>query len=257
MLLVTFAGKLGCYTFSVPRLALPNTIRFKETAAARKSAVVLIYDLSNFSRFANHQGAQRYVPRFINHVSSAIDTIIYGGSPYWTDRDDAYYEPLLAPTHEKFLGDGGLYIWASADERELVRSTFVLPLCDRLRELRRQFGSIVRRARHDVPIASRPREIRFGLAMGDVTELRRRDARQHEYVGACINLASRLQNYCPGIGFLASATIGMNEFSGNQNGYAWVTAKHVKGFPREDVIVDRNEYESANPRKRAAKFMDR
>ena len=235
-------------------LPVAKTIRFSERATRRRVALALIYDLADFSRFANHPSAERYVPRFINYVSSAMETVIYGGSPYWIDGDTEY-DTLLEPVHEKFLGDGALYLW-EASARQPIRSTFVLQLCDRLRLLRKNFQSVVDLAQHDVPVATVPREVRFGLAMGDVSRLSSKGRRQREYVGTCINLASRLQGHCKGIGFVAAATIGMNRISGERADYKWVVAKNVKGFPLETVIVDRDEYDNARRRDRASKFQD-
>ena len=172
------------------------------------------------------------------------------------ESEDERWEPLLKPVHEKFLGDGALIIWAKRTQQELIRSTFVKPLCDRLRYLRQNFKAIVRYARHDVPIASIPREIRFGLAAGEVLELRRRDRPGQEYTGTCINLASRLQGHCKGLGFIAHASIGLNRFSGEQSGYMWAVAHQIKGFPEEDVIVDRAEFEAINPAERQERFSD-
>src|SRR5690348_8900836 len=109
-------------------LPVPKTIQFSERATRRRTALALIYDLAEFSRFANHPSAARYVPRFINYVSSAIETVIYGGEPYWVDGEE--YGELQSPVHEKFLGDGALYLWES--NREAIRPPFVRELCDRL-----------------------------------------------------------------------------------------------------------------------------
>jgi hypothetical protein len=183
-----------------------------------------------------------------------MEKIIYGGSPYWIDGDTEY-DSLLEPVHEKFLGDGALYLWEASD-RQQIPATFVLQLCDRLRQLRKHFQRVVELAEHDVPIATVPREVRFGLSMGAVSRLSSKSHRQREYVGTCINLASRLQGHCKGIGFVAAATIGMNRISAESADYKWVVAKNVKGFPLETVIVDRDEYDNAVPRIRAARFRD-
>lgn len=230
------------------------TVHFRDRLTKTKPGMALVYDLGGFTRFANHPNAPRYIPRLINEISSAIAVVIHGGDPYWISHAETYYQPLTRPVHEKFLGDGALYVWTANSERELTRSTFVIPLCNRLRDLRKNFARVVALMKHHIPIASIPREIRVGLAMGDVLRLSRRDSQKHEYVGTCINLASRLQSHCTGIGFLAAASIGMDKLSGAENGYSWAIAKGIKGFPEEDVIVDRLEFEHLKPTMKRQKF---
>src|SRR6266571_431312 len=57
-----------------------------------------------------------------------------------------------------------------------------------------------------------PHRARFGIATGFVRPLRERsvtlfDGAVRDYVGYCINLAVRLQNHCPEIGFLVHEPI--------------------------------------------------
>jgi hypothetical protein len=63
-------------------------------------------------------------------------------------------------------------------------------------------------------------------------------------MGFCINLASRLQKYCPELGFIASARIGVRESVLKKNEYIKVIANKIKGFPKEIVIVDKREFEN-------------
>ena len=216
------------------------------------SAVVLVYDLEGFSRFVNHPDVARYIPRFLNYVSNAMQTVVFGGHPYWTETGD--YEPVAAPVHEKFLGDGALYLWTGTEKH------FVRDLCNRLRDLRTNFHEIVRQATDIVPITEVPRQVRFGIARGDVYELRRNDdaakLQSREYVGMCINLASRLQNYCPDVRLTISARAGMNESTRDKNDYVRVIAKRIKGFTPEYVILDRAEYEALSRATREKYFTE-
>jgi len=101
---------------------------------------------------------------------------------------------------------------------------------------------VVRAAREKIQIAEIPQDIRFGLAVGDVYELGRTDARQREYVGICINLAARLQKYCyPGVG-LVTARVQMTPRSRRANNFVRVIANKIDGFPSEYVLLDEAEY---------------
>ncbi len=220
---------------------LNETIQFDTRASRAKHALVMIYDIVGFSQFFNQPDVHEYVPRFLNHISKAISAIIYGGEKYWTSSPETY-SPLQSPVHEKFLGDGGLYIWLSPDAKGFS-TTFITKLCNRLWNAQNSFGNIRKKCAEGIPVYELPRGIRFGLARGTVYELTNRKTRQREYIGYCINLASRLQNYCSELAFIASARTEIPESVLNEYEYIKIIATKLKGFPKEIVIVDKDEYE--------------
>jgi len=110
------------------RLARAKTIRFRKDRARARPALALIYDLAGFSTFANRPDAAQWISPFLNHVSQAIQTVIYGGEPYWLGDEDVEYYPLPEPVHQKFLGDGVLHIWTGT-HREPLQPIFVDTLC--------------------------------------------------------------------------------------------------------------------------------
>jgi hypothetical protein len=223
---------------------MPKTISFAINSAKTHVAVALIYDLEGFSKFVNQPDVESYVPRFLNHVSGAMAIVIHGGLPYWLpDEDPETYPPLRKPAHEKFLGDGALYIWTFTRQEPLT-IRFGKELCNRLRTLGQNFKKVENEAYDKMPVAERPRRIRFGLATGLVYEFTRTDLPRapHEFAGVCINLASRLQSYCPGVALTASAKLGLREADLESNGYVRVVATKIKGFQREAVLLDESEY---------------
>jgi class 3 adenylate cyclase len=221
---------------------MSGTIQFDSTAGRPKNGLALIYDLEGFSQFYNQPDVQNYVPKFFNEVSKAVSTIIYGGEAYWNPSTKKIGSLGISPIHEKFLGDGALYLWA--DNRNTpITAEFVRHLCNQLWNLKTHFNEVVRKCYEIVPVVDIPQRIRFGLASGTIYELGRKNSKQREYIGFCINLASRLQKYCPELGFIASARIGLSEKVLNDFGYVRVVAKKIKGFPREIVIVDAGEFE--------------
>ena len=190
-------------------------------------------------------------------ASSAIATVIYGGTPYWLPyavREE--WSEFRQPTHEKYLGDGALYIWTfSATDPLLTGAT--LQIFNRLRMLARYFSTVEHTAYDMMPIVARPRRIRCALAAGEVYELERTDAPgTKEYAGVCINLASRLQGYCPQVTFAASATLIPGEVTLHEQGYVRVIAHSIKGFGEHAVILDSREYESLDPDVRSKYFAE-
>jgi len=75
-------------------------------------------------------------------------------------------------------------------------------------------------------------------------ELTRADDSSLEYVGFCINLASRLQNYSPSLGFIGSARPGISAETLEAISHKKVVATAIKGFPKEIVFVDEDEFKA-------------
>src|ERR1044071_6380488 len=128
---------------------LTSTITFDSTASRPKLGLVVIYDLEGFSKFFNQPDAQSYVPKVINEVSEAISICIFGGNAYWIDDEAKREYPSLdmTPVHEKFLGDGAMYLWVETKNKPLDRD-FIEALTNRLWLLKSGFRDVVKKC-HD------------------------------------------------------------------------------------------------------------
>jgi class 3 adenylate cyclase len=217
-----------------------ETFKFS-SASHPQNAIALVYDLEGFSNFFNQPDVQEYIPAFLNIISESVSTCLFGGTAYW--QDNAKYPPLSStPIHEKFMGDGGLYIF-TPDGLTDFREGFPVTLCNRLYMLRKNFHHVVQKCTDTVPVFGIPKKIRFGLARGSVYELSSHHGAQSEYIGFCINLSSRLQAYCPELGFIVSARLKIPAERLSDSGYKKVIATKIKGFPKELVFVDGDEYQ--------------
>jgi len=127
-------------------------------------------------------------------------------------------------------------------------------LVNRLWNLKNNFGKILSKCSDEVPVVDLPKKIRFGLAAGSVYKLTYEDSNKEEFIGYCINLASRLQAYCRDLGFIASARIGIPMSILKKHGYIKVVATKLKGFPKEIVIVDELEYKELEEKVRTELF---
>lgn len=87
-----------------------HTFKFAGKASHPKNALALIYDLEGFSKLFNQPDVQDYVPIFLNHISNAIGKCLFGGLDYWTNRPQKMTPLPIRVTHEKFMGDGALYV---------------------------------------------------------------------------------------------------------------------------------------------------
>jgi class 3 adenylate cyclase len=213
-------------------------LRFRHGVAVARLGVAMIFDIEGFSRFFAYPDSPIYVSSFLNRIFECVSIVIAGGEAYW-EPERTQNIPLAPPIHEKFLGDGAMYIWLRehGDEQPLRTIT----LMNRLWNLKRWFPRIVEACADDVPVVSIPRRIRFGIAAGPIYELAS-ESGHNEYIGYCINLASRLQRYCPDLGFIASARLGVPEATLSKHGYMKVIATQLKEFPKEIVLVDKSEY---------------
>lgn len=212
-------------------------ITFEPRAGNPINALVLIFDLGGFSRFFSQPDVQQYVPKYLNKIFNCVTIVIHGGTNWWAEKP-IRLGPLQSPIHQKFLGDGALYIW---NLNEFSPSN-VVALANRLWNLKTAFVKVLGTCSEEVPVVDLPDKIRFGLSAGSVYKLTYLDSTQTEYIGYPINLASRLQGYCRDLGFIASARLNLPPKDLSDNGYIKVIAKNLKGFPKEIVIVDGNEY---------------
>lgn len=230
---------------SKKKTTVPKLI-FRDQAGMAREAFVMVFDLEGFSNFFSQPDVQEYVSRYLNRIFDAVSKNFYGGEYYWCD--DKEKDKTLAffrePSHVKFLGDGALYIWAfKRGELDKYRSE-ILYFINRCWNLKTCFSKIVERCSEDVPVADIPRRIRFGFASGSVNKLAYRYSDRTEYIGYCINLAARLQSYCRELGFIASGRIRFSNKIITEHHYHKVWAKKLSGFPKEVVIVDKQEYEN-------------
>jgi class 3 adenylate cyclase len=221
-----------------------STFKFINKASYPKNAVALIYDLEGFSKFFNQPDVQDYVPIFLNYVSETMNLIFNGGKYYWSKDSSTKVNPLgVEIVHEKFLGDGALYIIMPPKRTNDFPEDTLQYLCNRLWNLKDNFDKVIQKSLEQVPVLDVPQKIRFGISRGSVYELKKSSTTVKEHIGFCVNLASRLQSYCPELGFIASARLMLKDSDLNKQGYIKVIATKIKGFPNEIVIVDKDEFE--------------
>lgn len=85
-----------------------------------------------------------------------------------------------------------------------------------------------------------PERIRFGLAKGHASMLKRIGTPEIEYHGVPINMASRLQAFCKHVGVIASANLCPNP---DPVVFSTVTALNIRNFQNETVYIPRADYD--------------
>lgn len=220
-------------------------LTFKKHAGNPEQSFVLIFDLEGFSKFFSQPDVYYYVAKYLNKAFSAMDILISGGIGFWMpeDEQDEKIEPFKEPVHIKFMGDGALYIWTFKPDEEKEFQKGLITFLNNLWNFRLWFDNFINSCSDEVPVVDLPKNIRFGMSSGSVYKLSYQNSRNTEYIGYCINLASRLQSYCRDLGFIASARIGSESKLLEKHNYYKVIAKQLRGLPNEIVIVDKESYD--------------
>jgi hypothetical protein len=157
-----------------------------ETPCQEKEAVAAVFDLSDFTNFCNQADAYLAIPSFLNSFYDwFFNSVIYG----LTIEDDNYTHFWAEfPTMVKFLGDGMLVMWHANrmnDEQICRMAATLYNIC---RAYQRDFYPQIKMSVNKPPAA-----LRCGMSRGKVFSI----GNGSDYIGHCINTASRLSNLAP------------------------------------------------------------
>lgn len=146
-------------------------------------AIAAVFDLSGFTKFCSHSDPHLVVPQFLNRfldwLFEELKQIVLikkykEGVMLYTDL------PFLA----KFLGDGVLFLWNTKGINDIAICNVVALLWNVRAKYEMAFYPEIKRA-----VTNPPTTLRCGIARGRVLSV----GNGEDYVGPCINIASRLQ----------------------------------------------------------------
>ena len=151
-------------------------------------AVAAVFDLSGFTSFCNQVDAYLVIPSFLNNFFDwFFSSIIYG----LTDEDKVIERTYFwadLPILVKFTGDGVIVVWKTKGMKEEQICRLVATLYNICYAYRQDFfpqiSGIVNKP---------PAVLRCGVARGKVFSV----GGGHDYIGHCINNASRLGGLNP------------------------------------------------------------
>lgn len=146
--------------------------------------IATVFDLSSFTQFCNQVDAHLAIPKFLNDFLDWLFSRIRIGL---TNENTGEPESLWAepPILSKFLGDGVLLLWNTRNMTDSSICRIVAAFYDICRAYRQQFYPQI------CTVVDKPPSIlRCGLARGKVFSI----GNGKDYVGHCINTASRLSN---------------------------------------------------------------
>jgi class 3 adenylate cyclase len=151
--------------------------------SAQVEAIAAVFDLSEFTKFCSQIDPHLAVPEFLHEFLEWLFEMIKiefvkesypPGKTTWADL------PFLA----KFLGDGVLFLWNTDGMQSTSICNVVVALSNICMNYRTKFYPKIRKT-----VVEPPGTLRCGVARGKVFSV----GNAEDYVGPCINIASRLQ----------------------------------------------------------------
>jgi class 3 adenylate cyclase len=191
--------------FGADIVGLANLTERKKTF----EGLAAILDLKDFTRFCDQRDSHNAVPEFISEFLEWLFEAIRNESlDIDNEEENVSGEVVLwfhLPIFGKFLGDGLLLLWDVTDMSKEARRNVVQALDLICVDYKRVFRKRIR-GRFSTP----PSKLRCGIAQGLVTSI----AGGKDYVGMCINIASRLQKLAEDSFSFGFSRKGMEETKG-------------------------------------------
>ena len=147
-------------------------------------AMVAFFDLEGFTDFCSQVDSHLVIPEFLSRYLKWLFKNLASEFREGADETTVRLWGSL-PFYAKFLGDGILFIWDTDMCQGLPGTVNIaqslLAITDRYRT---DFLNDIRRA-----VSNPPHRLRCGIALGQVISI----GGGADYVGSCINVASRIQ----------------------------------------------------------------
>ena len=206
-------------------LGLENILANKETF----EALAVIVDLKDFTVFCDQRDPHLVVPQFLKSFLEWLFDRLRAELLIEEAGNNVILWSHL-PFFGKFLGDGVLLLWDVTDmsgeaKRNIVQSFDTI--CDDY-----ETAFLPSLKKH---ISTPPPKLRCGMAQGQVTSI----ADGRDFVGLCINIASRLQKLADGAFSFAFTQKGLEPEEGTQ----WRVSRYfrlikipIRGISKEERV---------------------
>jgi class 3 adenylate cyclase len=187
-----------------------NRITFSPEPQPTRYAIVASFDMSGFTKFCSRSDTHLQISRYLARLFQAFDASF---EDFWRDllklRSGLVQVPR--PDHMKFTGDGALALWVREKAADFS-SSFCTSLVAALRHFQQQLPKKVAAWETEWRSTDLPSHARFGITTGPVHPLAAEASTTFydepvDYAGYHINLAVRLQDHCPDIGFITHAPV--------------------------------------------------
>ncbi len=208
-------------------------------------ALAVFLDLEGFSDFCNQADAHLVIPEFFSRY---LDWLFQTLSEQFREGEGNGQVRVWGslPFYAKFLGDGLLFLWDTDHNPGLSGTANVVRNLLAVTQLyEAQFVRDIRRA-----VSKPPLRLRCGIARGQIISI----GGGADYVGACINMAARLQKLSSlsfavsGRGFdLAKAPEG----EGTLRSFLMLKEVSLRGIGEQELVyIRKSEFEALSPAER-------
>jgi len=219
-----------------------SRIHFSSEKAEVQYGIAASFDMCGFSEFCLSPTAHAYLNRYMGALFEMFDDAF---QDWWRDlfKVTTGLVQVPRPDFAKYTGDGALLLWIK-DRGEELTNEFCTSVVCALRHFQQQLPERLAEWERLWRTHSLPKIARFGIATGPVHPLQTPIGLLNEtidYAGYPINLAVRLQNHCPEIGFIVHAPLRPK-----LDGLTELTALKMKGSMDEPVYVFTEDFKRAS-----------
>ena len=203
-------------------------------------AIAASFDISGFTAFCRRPDANRYLPLYLDNVFKEFKAAFDGG--FWQSlQDKDGFEFVPWPAYRKYTGDGAVMLWLREDE-DGFRNELSTSVVGTLRFFQKELPAKVSLWEEEWRIPELPKRVRCGISRGPVYRVDFEDSRgrSFDYVGHTINLAIRLQDHCPSVGFIVHRSLAPN-----LPGLLQAKTKNMKGCSDESVYLFQDDFDDA------------
>lgn len=206
-----------------------------ESKSNLTNGLSVMFDLEGFTNFCKQIDPQLAVPEYLSQFlkwifkrvkEELIETKIEEGYEF--------YAPF--PFLSKFLGDGILFLWDTADMDDNEITNIVVSMLNICREYTTKFYPEISNN-----IADTPRKLRCGIARGAIYSV----GNGEDFVGPCINMSARLQKLSS-LGFCFSRR-GINPTNMTQKFADQFISKkvNIRGIGENEIVcILKSEFEN-------------
>ncbi|MGB5924888.1 MAG: hypothetical protein WBH01_02195 [Dehalococcoidia bacterium] len=209
----------------------------------RTDVIAAVFDLAGFTGFCSQVDPHLILPRFLKEF---LDWLFGDIKSEFEER--RFGEKVLLysdlPFFAKFTGDGVVFLWDTAN-MDMRKVCNVLVIAEHIWDnYSKAFAPKAKRYLSQVPKA-----LKCGLACGLVCSV----GKGEDYVGACINIASRLQKLSNMRFCCSQRGINIEEGMLKKTQEAYVTKRvSIRGIGSDErVIVGKSDFEKLSKRDKA------
>ncbi len=237
--------------FSSEILGLGNIQNQGSSGKDKFDALAVVFDLEGFTSFFDRRDPQLVVPKFLDKFLYWLFEELKEEFHKRTDDNKVLLWAYL-PVFAKFMGDGVLLLWQLPKDDNHGGGLAIGNIVVRLHRITKSYkDKFLCQISKD--FITPPKTLRCGGAVGQVFSI----GNNEDFVGACINLASRLQKI-GGLSF-AFARDGCDPdlcFKGEFKDTYITKTIDVRGFAKgEKILVDKYEF-AALPVKSQKEFQN-